>query len=312
MRLDADVLVIGAGPAGMTAGLYAARAGEKVIVLEKETPGGQIVFSPRVDNYPALPKVSGAAFAEALQAQLEETGASVLYEEALSLERQGNVWLVRTDAGSLTARAVVLAAGTRHRLLGLPDEEALTGAGVSYCAVCDGPFYAGQDAAVVGGGDTALQDALFLSGICRTVYLVHRRDVFRGEKALADRVLKTPNIRPVMSRVPVSFRSEGGELTGLTVRSVSAGTEETLSVRAVFVAVGSDPQTAPFSSLLALSGGYVPAGEGCGTALPGLFAAGDCREKTLRQLATAIGDGAVAGMAAARWADRVREEEEAP
>ena len=302
-----DVLIVGAGPAGMTAGLYAARAGEKVLVLEKETPGGQIVFSPQVDNYPALPHVAGTEFAESLQTQLEESGALLRYEEALSVRRDGAYWTVRTDADSYTARCVVLAAGTRHRTLGLPGEEDLVGAGVSYCAVCDGPFYRGQDAAVIGGGDTALQDALFLSGICRRVYLVHRRDGFRGEKALQDQVRKKENIILIMSSVPEAFHQENGSLTGLTVRNRDSGAAEDLMVQAVFVAIGSDPQTEAFSPLLGLSGAdYLPAEEDGTTSLPGLFAAGDCRAKGLRQLATAIGDGASAGMAAARYADALR------
>ena len=305
MAQSADVIIIGAGPAGMTAGLYAARAGAKVIVLEKETPGGQIVFSPKVDNYPALPHVSGSDFAENLQGQLEESGAELRYEEALRVSRRGDGWEVRTDADEYAARSVIIAAGTKHRRLGLAGEEELTGAGVSYCAVCDGPFYHGQDAAVVGGGDTALQDALFLSGICRTVTLIHRREEFRGEKALQDQLLEKKNVVLKMSCVPLAFQALDGALTGLTIRHNEDGQEETLPLSAVFIAVGSDPQTEAFSALLGTEGAaYLPAGEDGATGLPGLFAAGDCRAKGLRQLATAIGDGACAGMAAAQYAAR--------
>lgn len=304
MAMNTDVLIIGAGPAGMTAGLYAARAGAKVIVLEKETPGGQIVFSPKVDNYPALPHVSGSDFAENLQNQLEESGAELRYEEAQKIERQEISWKVWTDAEEYEAPSVIIAAGTMHRRLGLVGEEDLTGAGVSYCAVCDGPFYHGQDVAVVGGGDTALQDALFLSGICRTVTLIHRREGFRGEKALQDQVREKKNIVLKMSCVPEAFLSEDGTLTGLTIRRKTDGAQENLPVSAVFVAVGSDPQTEAFSALLGAEGAaYLPAGEDGSTHLPGLFVAGDCRVKGLRQLATAIGDGACAGMAAARYAE---------
>lgn len=304
MATNTDVLIIGAGPAGMTAGLYAARAGAKVIVLEKETPGGQIVFSPKVDNYPALPHVSGSDFAENLQEQLEESGAELRYEEAQKIERLEKSWKVWTDAEEYEAPSVIIAAGTMHCRLGLAEEEELTGAGVSYCAVCDGPFYHGQDVAVVGGGDTALQDALFLSGICRTVTLIHRREEFRGEKALQDQVREKKNIQLKMSCVPEAFLSEDGTLTGLTIRRKTDGAQENLPVSAVFVAVGSDPQTEAFSALLGADGAaYLPAGEDGATHLPGLFVAGDCRVKGLRQLATAIGDGACAGMAAARYAE---------
>ena len=308
MRPDADVLIIGAGPAGMTAALYAARAGERVIVLEKETPGGQIVFSPQVDNYPALPHVSGTDFAEGLQRQMEESGAELKYEEALSVSRKGDLFEVRTDSGLYTAFTVIAASGARHRPLGLPGEEELTGAGLSYCAVCDGPFYQDQTVAVIGGGDTALKDALFLSAICREVILVHRRDAFRGEKALQDQVAAKGNIRCKMGWVPAVLEQQEGQLTGLIIRRTADGGEERLPVQAVFVAVGILPQTELFSPLNALSAsGYLTADENGVTRCPGLFAAGDCRDKTLRQLATAVGDGAAAAMAACAFADSLRE-----
>ena len=310
MALEADVVIIGAGPAGMTAGLYAARAGARVIVLEKEAPGGQIVYSPKVDNYPALPHVSGTDFADNLQGQLEESGAELRYEEALRIRREGDRWEVETDAETYAAPGVIIAAGTMHRRLGLPGEEELTGAGVSYCAVCDGPFFRGKDAAVVGGGDTALQDALFLAGICRTVTVIHRRDTFRGEKALQDLLREKKNVVFRMGCVPQAFLSEDGLLTGLVIREKETGAEESLPLSAVFVAVGSEPQTEAFSPLLGREGAaYLPASEDGTTGLPGLFAAGDCREKGLRQLATAIGDGACAGMAAARYAEAARRKE---
>ncbi len=307
MAETADVVIIGAGPAGMTAGLYAARAGARVIVLEKDAPGGQIIYSPKVDNYPALPHVSGSDFADNLQGQLEESGAELRYEEALNIRRSGDQWEVKTDAETYTAPSVIIAAGTKHRRLGLPGEEELTGAGVSYCAVCDGTFFKGKDAAVVGGGDTALQDALFLSGICRTVTVIHRRDAFRGEKALQDQLRGKKNVVFRMGFVPQAFLSEDGLLTGLVIREKETGAEESLPLKAVFVAVGNEPQTEAFSALLGLSGAaYLPASEDGVTGLPGLFAAGDCRVKDLRQLATAVGDGAGAGMAAVRYAEAAR------
>ncbi len=304
-----DVLVIGAGPAGMTAGLYAARAGERVIVLEKETPGGQIVLSPRVDNYPALPQVSGTELAERMQEQLEQSGAELKYEEALEVTPEDGGFLVRTDTACYRCLSVVLAAGARHRALGLAGEEALTGAGVSFCAVCDGPFYQGRDVAVIGGGNTALQDALFLSGICARVYIVHRRDVFRGDSALEKELRARDNVTFRLNAVAEKLQTDGEALTGLTIAHQDTGERETLPVEAVFEAVGIVPQTAPFMSLLGLAQeDYLPAHENGETALPGLFVAGDCRKKDLRQLATAVGDGANAGTAAAGYARRRRGE----
>lgn len=302
--MTADILVIGGGTAGLTAGLYAARAGKSVTLLEKESTGGQIVYSPRVENYPGLPGVSGADYAAALTEQAESFGVSVEYAEVLSAARDGDGFLVVCDTGEYRAGALILAVGTTHRKPGLEGEEELTGCGVSYCAVCDGAFYAGRETAVLGGGNTALTDALFLAGICSKVTVIHRRGEFRGEAALAARLREKENAEILFSSAVTGLRQEGGELTGILVKDLPTGQERLLPVSALFCAIGRIPQTEPFRGLLETDeAGYIAAGEDCTTSLPGVFAAGDCRTKAVRQLTTAAADGAVAGLAACRYAE---------
>lgn len=299
-----DILIIGGGPAGLTAALYARRAGRSVAVLERAAVGGQILNSPLVENYPGLPQVAGADFAAALQEQTEALGAEIFYEEAEAAERTDSGFLVRTDAGEREARALILAIGAQHRMLGLPGEEELTGRGVSYCAVCDGAFYAGRNVAVVGGGDTALQDALFLSGTSAHVTLLVRRDRFRGEAARADALRRRENVEIRFLTTVEALRSDENGLTGLTLRDRSSGAQSELGVDGLFLAVGQRPDSGPFSALAATDAqGYFSAGEDMLTATPGLFVAGDCRSKTVRQLTTAVGDGAAAAIAACAWLD---------
>ena len=297
-----DIIVAGGGPAGLTAALYAVRASRSVLVLEEAAPGGQINFSPLVENYPGLPGVSGLQLSEALTRQAEEQGVELDYAQVLGFRPEEGGFAVETDGGPLHCRALILAPGTRHRPLGLEGEEALTGQGVSYCAVCDGPFYQGRDTAIVGGGDTALQEALFLSGVCRRVTLIHRRLEFRGSPKLAERVRTRDNIRLLLGYTPQALLQAEGRLTGLRVRQASTGQTLELPLDGVFAAVGRVP--APFRAQLELDEeGYFRSGEDCRTRLPGVFVAGDCRAKEVRQLATAVGDGAVAGLAAARFVE---------
>ena len=306
-----DVIIVGGGPAGLTAAIYARRNGRSVLLLEKEGFGGQIAYSPRVDNYPGVPYVSGAELADQMLSQVLALDTDTDIGTVCAVREEDGKKVVLTQEGDrYEGRCVIIAAGARHRQLGLSGEEDLVGRGVSYCAVCDGGFYAGADVAVAGGGDSALQEALLLSDICRTVYVIHRRDAFRGEKALQDQLRGKKNVVFRMGFVPQAFLSADGLLTGLVIREKETGAEESLPLSAVFVAVGSDPQTDAFSALLGLSGAaYLPASEDGATGLPGLFAAGDCRVKGLRQLATAVGDGACAGMAAARYAEAARRKE---
>ena len=299
-----DILVIGGGTAGLTAALYASRAGKTVTLLEKESTGGQIVYSPRVDNYPGLPGVSGAEYAAALTEQAESFGASIEYAEVLSVERTEDGFLVRCDDGERTARAVILAVGTSHRRLGLDGEDDLIGCGVSYCAVCDGAFYAGGEAAVMGGGNTALTDALFLAGVCRKVTVIHRRDAFRGEARLVEALREKPNVEFLLSSTVAGLRAKDGELEAIAVRDLTTGGERLLPVNGLFVAIGQLPQTEPYRGFVETDeAGYLIAGEDCVTSVPGVFAAGDCRTKAVRQLTTAAGDGAAAALAACRYAE---------
>lgn len=298
-----DIIVIGGGPAGLTAALYAARAGKTVAVIERENTGGQIVYSPLVENYPAVPALSGADFAQKLTEQVEALGVEILYDEATGFSGDAGGFTVRRAGGEERCRAVVLATGAAHRRLGLPGEEALVGCGVSYCAVCDGAFYTDRDVAVVGGGDTALQDALFLANSCRHVTLIHRRDQFRGEARLARQVERRKNITILYSHTVEALHQSGGALFGITVKNVRTGATQELSAEGLFAAVGQLPQSGPFAAQVATEEGYYQAGEDTRTALPGVFAAGDGRTKSIRQLTTAVGDGAVAGLAACQYVD---------
>ena len=300
-----DILVIGGGPAGLTAGLYAARAGKRCAVIERGAPGGQIVNSPLVENYPALPHLSGAEFSNQLLEQVEAQGVKLVYADAQSAARRDDgSFLVETDDGEYEARALILATGVRHRALGLPGEEGLVGCGVSYCALCDGAFYADRDVAVVGGGDTALQDALFLSGLCRSVTVLVRRDRFRGQQALVERLDQKPNVSVRFGRTVAELWEQNGELRGLTLNVAGSTEHESLPVEGLFLAVGQEPVGAVFSGLAeADEAGYFRAGEDCRTGTPGVFVAGDCRNKSVRQLTTAVSDGAVAATAACQWLD---------
>ena len=299
-----DIIVAGGGPAGLTAALYAARAGRSVLVLEQTAPGGQIVYSPLVENYPGLPGMSGAQFSQQLADQVEALGVELEYAAVRGFHPGQGGYVVDTEDGERMGRALVLVTGADHRHLGLPGQEALTGLGVSYCAVCDGPFYRGKSVAVVGGGDTALQDALFLSGVCQQVTLVHRREQFRGEYRLVRRLEERGNVEVLLGWAPESFLRKDGAFAGLALRRAGGEEHQVLEVDGVFIAVGQQPGTGPFSNQVELNQeGYFAAGEDCRTKLPGVFVAGDSRAKAVRQLTTAVGDGAVAGLAAARYVE---------
>ena len=296
-----DILIVGGGPAGLTAAIYAARAGKTVAVLERETPGGQIVSAPLVENYPGILSISGAELAQKMTEQAKSLGAELLSAEATGLSKTQNGFLVSCADGALEARTVILATGASHRKLGLSQEDALTGCGISYCAVCDGAFYEGLDVAVVGGGDTALQDTLFLANICRSVTLIHRREAFRASAMLVSRAEKQENIRLLRSRtVQRLIRSEDA-LQGVELLHTETGQTERLNVDGLFIAVGQAPQSAPFQEAVAVENGYYLAGEDTKTSLPGVFAAGDGRKKQVRQLTTAVSDGAAAALAACRY-----------
>jgi len=284
----------------MTAGIYGARAGKKVLVLEELICGGQIVNAAEVENYPGIPKVSGADFSAALFEQASNAGAEFDFQSADSIRREGDGFVAETPSGPIEARTVILATGAKNRPLGVEREEAFTGRGVSYCATCDGAFYRGKTVAVVGGGNTALDDALVLSELAAKVYLIHRRDEFRGEKGTLELVEKKENVTILRSAAVSALLGEK-KLAGITVKDLKTGSEQEIPVDGLFIAVGQMPQNDRFGNLVELENGYIRAGEDCRTSCPGLFAAGDCRTKTVRQLATAAGDGAVAALAALEY-----------
>jgi thioredoxin reductase (NADPH) len=297
-----DIIVVGGGPAGLTAAVYARRAGKTVLVIEKNSFGGQIAFSPKVENIPGTLSISGAAFADALVGQAMELGTEVELETVTTLEKTQEGFRVCTEEGSCyESRTVILAVGVKHRLLGLPGEEELVGNGLSFCAVCDGAFYTGQDTAMIGGGNSALQEALLLSEVCRKVTVVQNLPFFTGEKTLADALMAKDNVEILFSTLVTQYHSENGSLTGLTLKSEETGQERQLSVDGAFLAVGLAPQNDPFQSFAKLNDyGYFDSNESCLTDTPGLFVAGDCRSKTIRQVVTAAADGAIAAMAACR------------
>lgn len=299
-----DILIVGGGPAGLTSALYAARAGKSVVVCEKASVGGQIVFSPLVENYPGIAHISGEDLAALLSAQVEALGVTIRYDEVTSVAKTAEGFDVTAGGETISARAVILATGVAHKGLGLPGEEDLVGCGLSYCAVCDGAFCAGQDVAVIGGGDTALQDAIFLASLCRSVTLIHRRDAFRAEQRLVRKAADLPNVRFLYNTVAAEYLTEEGSVTGLMLRNVKTGAVYGERFGGVFLAVGQKPENDFVKGLVAMTpDGYLYSDETALTGISGIFAAGDCRTKEVRQLTTAVSDGACAALAACRYLD---------
>ena len=300
-----DIIIVGGGPAGLTAAIYALRAGKTVLVIEKNGFGGQIAYSPKVENIPGTISISGTEFADKLTEQAMNLGADVELETVIRVEN-GEIKRVHTEEGGCyEAKTVILAVGVKHRMLGLDGEEELVGNGISFCAVCDGAFYAGQDVAMIGGGNSALQEALLLSEVCHKVTVVQNLAFFTGEKKLADALTARENVEVIFSTVVAEYLSENGTLTGLRLRS-EAGEERVLTVDGTFLAVGLVPENDAFASLAELNDwGYFASGEDCTTKTEGIYVAGDCRSKTIRQVTTAAGDGAVAAMTACRYLDRL-------
>jgi len=291
-----DIIVIGGGPAGLTAATYARRAGKSVLVIEKNAFGGQITWSPKVENFPGLLSVSGSELGDMLLNQAMEQGAEVELEEVVRVEN-GEVKTVYCESGAeFSAKALIIATGAKPRMLGIDREEELIGAGVCFCAVCDGAFYKDKPVAVNGGGNSALQDAVLLSEKCSKVYLVHRREGFRGEAKLVETLKSKENVEFVLNATVKELLGED-ELTGIIVEQ--NGEDRKLDIDGLFVAIGHQPDNGIFSQLIALDEkGYSTAAEDCRTAAAGIFVAGDCRRKSVRQVTTAAADGAVAALAA--------------
>jgi len=299
-----DIIIVGAGPAGLTAAIYARRANKTVLLLEKGAFGGQITFSPKVENYPGFDSLSGTELADHFVEQALGQGADVEIETVTGIRDCGEYKVVSTEDGNdYEARAVIIAAGAKHRHLGLPNEELHLGEGISFCAVCDGAFYKDKTVALVGGGNSALQEAILLSETCKQVTVVQNLDYLTGEQALQDILAKRDNVQVLLGTV-VEALPATAPLDRVTLRRVADDTTYELAVDGLFVAIGLEPENAPFESVVALNEwGYVDAGEDCLTRTPGVFVAGDCRSKTVRQVTTATGDGAVAAIAACRYID---------
>ena len=305
-----DIIVVGAGCAGLTAALYARRADKSVLVLERGTFGGQITFSPKVENYPGIKQMSGNEFADMLVEQVLEQGADIELGCAvgITVTPSGEKTVICEDRANYSAKAVILATGARHRTLGVEGEEALTGHGISYCAVCDGAFYRDTDVAVIGGGNSALQEALQLSDICRKVTIVQNLDTFTGEARLLDALKKRDNVDYITGTVVAGFESDEGELSALVLRRVSDGESSLLKVNGAFVAIGLIPDNGAFADAVPLDErGYFDTDESCTSPCEGIYTAGDCRAKGVRQLTTAAADGSVAALAACRYIDSLTE-----
>jgi thioredoxin reductase (NADPH) len=350
-----DTIIIGAGTAGMTAAIYLRRAGKKVLIFERENTGGQIVYTPKIENYPAIASIGGAEYADRLFEQTQSQGAEFIFDEVLSIKKEETpekpTFFVNSTSKSYAAKSIIIASGVKHRQLGLENENEFLGEGLSYCAVCDGAFFKGMDVAVVGGGSTALTDALFLSNTSKKVYLIHRRGEFRGEQQLVESLREKENVEfildseikeligtntmnnglintntlnsnisaDILSAVKTSDNDANSEikepvganilpaiktdtLSAVRVFNKKTAKESVLEIKGLFVAVGFIPSNAIFKNLVALDAeGYIVAGEDCKTSEAGIFTAGDCRTKEVRQLATAAADGAVAALAACKY-----------
>ncbi len=300
-----DIAVVGAGPAGLTAALYARRAGKTVVVIEKENFGGQITFSPKLENYPTAMAISGSEFAEKLMEQAEAHGTVLEMDNITAVEKTAEGFSLKGEYGSYDAKSVILATGSKHRTLGIAHEAELTGHGVCYCAVCDGAFFRDQDVAVIGGGNTALQDAVFLSELCTSVTIVQNLPALTGDPVLQEKIAKLENVS-VICEATVDALLGDSKLTGIRILRGAEETPEVLSVTGMFVAIGQQPENEAFAALSKLDQtGYIISDENCSTDTEGIFVAGDCRTKAIRQVVTATADGASAALAACRYLDRL-------
>lgn len=289
-----DVIIIGAGPAGLTAAIYGIRAGMSVLVLEETTYGGQIGKTAEVENYPAIQKISGWQLAQQIYDQAVAQNVEIKFESAIKITLEKNEKIVYTSSGSHRTKTVIIANGAKRRKLNCEGEEEFTGRGVSYCATCDGAFFKNKDVAVIGGGNTALEDALYLSNICKTVYLIHRKETFKGEKHLIKSLSSKTNIELILSH---TIKKINGNSNVFSLTALKDNQEKEIPVSGVFIAIGLEPDNQRFSNIINLDSlGYIIASEDCRTNVEGIFAAGDTRTKDVRQIVTATADGAVAAV----------------
>ncbi len=298
-----DIIIIGAGPAGLTAAIYARRAGKSVLVLEKDTFGGQITYSPKLENYPAFQEISGNELAQRMLEQALALGAEIDMDTVVDVT-DGSVKTVVGENGSYEAKAVIIAAGAKHRRLGLENEERYIGNGISFCAVCDGAFYAGQHVAVIGGGNTALQEIALLAETCRRVTVVQNLAFLTGESKMIEALEKKSNIDYIYSTIVTAYEGED-ELTAIHLLNTETNEPSRLEIDGIFLAIGTEPENDAYAKVSELNDyGYIVADERCLTKTEGIFVAGDCRTKAYRQVATAISDGATAALSACRYLDK--------
>lgn len=296
-----DIIIIGAGPAGLTAGIYALRYGLKVIIFDKGFYGGQVSITSDVENYPAIKKISGIDFSNNIYEQAVELGADIRFENIKNTYLKDKIKIAVTDNGKYEALTIIIANGAKRRLLNCEGESKYTGKGVSYCATCDGAFYKNKNVAIVGGGNTALEDALFLSNICNNVYIVHRRDAFRAEQYLIESIKTKDNIK-IIYNCEVEKIDGNETVSSIIIKNNVSGTLEKLSVDGVFISIGFEPDNSMFSNDILLDDkGYIIADENCKTNIEGVYVAGDSRTKILRQIVTAASDGAIAAFQAANY-----------
>ena len=300
-----DILIIGAGPAGLTAAVYGARANKKVLCLDALSYGGQIITSPSVENYPTYKNISGFDFATNLYEQATHFGAEIDIDKVVKLEKNGETFTVTGESSTYQAKTVIIATGAKPRVLDLPNESSLLGSGVSYCAICDGAFFKGKTVVVNGGGNTAVEDALYLTDYCKKVYLVHRRKGFRAEENLIEKLKNKPNAEFILDTVITELLESDRALVGLTLKNTATGETSTLETDGLFVSIGRVPDTEFVKGLIDLDdGGYVKADESCKTNIDGVFVAGDCRTKVVRQLTTATSDGTISALSAINYLDK--------
>lgn len=300
-----DIVIVGAGPAGLTAAVYARRANKSVLLLDKAAFGGQITYSPKIENYPGFESISGSELADKMVEQALNQGAEVEVENVTGIRDNGETKTVLTEDGNeYEGRAVILACGAKHRHLGLENEERFIGDGISFCAVCDGAFYMDQTVALIGGGNSALQEAILLSETCKKVYVIQNLDFLTGEPRLQEILNKKENVEVITGTV-VTAIADTPAFSAITIKNVHTEELQRLPLDGMFVAIGLVPENGAFAELVELDqAGYIDSTETCQTKTPGIFAAGDCRQKGVRQVATAIADGAVAAIAACRYLDR--------